>query len=69
MGLIKHSYCIRKFMTIEGTNTRKEFLQETFMVNNFSEVQEYDSEKVVDMVIEMLNSNSDKNCYYKKVKI
>tara|TARA_R110001606_G_scaffold242099_1_gene390050 strand:+ start:106 stop:315 length:210 start_codon:yes stop_codon:yes gene_type:complete len=69
MGLIKHSYCIRKFVTIEGTQTRKEFVQETFMVNNHSEVQEYDSENIVDTVVEMMNSNADRNCRYKKVKI
>jgi len=63
------SYVIRKFQTIEGTDTRKEFIQETFMVNNHSEVQEYDKEEVVDKIVVMMNSNSDKNCRYIKVVI
>lgn len=65
----KIAYCIRKFMTIKGTTTQSYFIQETFMVNSHSEVQEYENESEVDTIVSMLNSNSDDNCRYEKVKI
>ena len=65
----KQAYCIKKFYTTKTSNSQKEIIQETFMVNNHSEVQEYAFEGEVDKVVEMLNSNSDSNCRYIKVTI